>query len=174
MRPRPITAKVLTLLFWFIVAASLGGFVVGLVTKDEAVWDPLGEFHNPQTIIAPARQGAPTVLLAEHRTVTVEGTKCYGDDVAITILGSITWRSLDPPGSSSVPIAFAPAQQGPGCSTRVFENPIPEDVIRRTRQVGRPMLWQFGGTETPTRDDGTRGRPREWYTQAFFLDPSDT
>jgi hypothetical protein len=133
---------------------AVAGFVVaaGIFFADEP-WSPLGPYET-QTI--------DNVNL-ERATVTVTGTKCTSE--ALTVVGTVSWIAIDPPGAI-VTVGSSSTPRPEGCETRTFTNPIPAEVLRLDARS--PSLWQILGAETPLSDD-REGATAVWRTEPFLL-----
>lgn len=125
--------------------------VISLITFQED-WEPLGPF--PVQSVTEFGD----VIDVSNTVVTVEGTKCRNSDsgFGIQVQGSIGWRRLEPPGFFTTPVVFNPVVVPEGCTTDVFSNPIPVEVIDNVCQFG-DSLWHIAGTETPTGEVNGRG-----------------
>lgn len=136
------------------------------VTED--TFDPLGSYPLQDVL----NEGDPPVI-ALNEFVIVEGTKCNDTEHPVPIEGEMSWRNLDPRGSTFV-TGVTPGTRLPGCVTTVFQNPIPAEVKDRTLRLiegGFDPVWELGGIETPIRDDGFKGTSRRWMTEPFRLIP---
>lgn len=137
------------------IAALALTFWVGIqLSPENEPWDPLGEFPVQKVITQTAE------------TVTVEGTKCYDEEV--TVVGAISWRSVDPLGTT-VETGVGSVHRMPGCITQTFENTIPDAVLAAAERGVKG--WVINGSETPVDDvQGRTGVPRGWTTETFYLD----
>lgn len=103
-------------------------------------------------------------------TLKVRATKCVKGTQSVEVSGNLTWVSQDPPGSV-VDAGHGSVVRAPGCTTKIFDNPLPADVVRRTEEILKSthaefVTWRLTGTETPV--DPTL-QAKTWQTEAFDL-----
>lgn len=153
---------------WAVVAAVAAAVAASTVTwwLMSQSFDPLGDYP-PQDVIADERHGVPTVTAADD--VHVVGIKCNESDAPVQVAGHAAWQSVDPPGTV-ITVGEGTAIREPGCERFEFVNPVPPDVLARTRELGGRVLWRITGTETPIRGDGIRGVPRTWTTETLAVE----
>lgn len=148
------------------VGILLGG-VVGRALQPEP-WSPLGDYPTQSIEVRQSPGEIPRFELGEDATIPVKGTKCNDTNTPVTVVGTLSWVSIDPRGSVFL-IAEGTGERLPGCTTTRFENQIPPEVIARQRELGlAEMVWAIQGTETPVRD-GEEGVVVPWTTENFVL-----
>ena len=147
--------RVASLIANVVLSASLLGsaFVVWYTLADEEPWNPLGEY--PVQIVE----------VVSSTRIEVRGTKCNDTSEPVTVYGELSWRRAEPPGFST-DIRSGSTERIPGCTTQVFLNDIPEEVLALNRPGD---LWAINGTEWPIDENGERGIPRTWTTENFEL-----
>lgn len=154
-------------------AIQLAAMVViawlALHVAEPDVWDPLGDY--------PVQQADDEVVISDERQSIVRtfGRKCADEEVPV--VGSMSWQSLEPRGSTVVviaPEAGGKSTRRQGCQDFDFANPVPAEVVRLTRVVGGgEMVWQINGLEVPTAVDGRQGVPRAWSTTPIVVRLAD-
>lgn len=126
------------------------------------VWDPLGDYPSPQTIV----NANGTIPLS--RTVDVRGTKCF--DQPVVTRGGKYWQAVDVRGTT-IPDGQSVRLHPKGCETPTFHNEIPAEV-QQIVAGGGPNRWTLQGTDTPIDPvTGRQGVPRTWQTEPFTLTP---
>lgn len=154
----------------------LGGAVVERYVFDEpprALWDPLAVYPEQiVTSVQPVHVGD---------VVSIAGVKCVKRNIhePVRVAGSLGWQLVEPRDgtygesrgqSLRYPAGLRPKLPVPspgadGCTSFRFENPMPAEVVKVSRQllVGRvEVVWRVIGHETPIARDGTRGESREF------------
>lgn len=172
----------ITLTAGFTAALILNATVLFVALRP--VWAPLGPYPT-QTIGLPREQvlagatGADRAT-AEYPVLRVRGgqwpelpvtsEKCAHETVTVT--GAVTWRSVEPPGSSYTPNAPGTATRTEGCTRFSYRNVVPDGVRDRVRTLAGEgttvTLWSVNGVETPTRD-GQTGVVQPWTTETFAI-----
>lgn len=145
------------------VLVALLAWLAWLVVTDDDPWNPLGEY--PIQIVAELSQE----LGAD---VEVTGIKCNNTDAPVTVRGSLSWRSVDPAGTT-VLVGEGVADRQPGCVATTFVNPQPDEVQARTVELCEDPTrtgvdWQIVGIETPTREAGD-GVPRSYQSENITI-----
>lgn len=144
--------------------------VMILFNMGETIWelrsiqheyDPLGEFPEQEVLNANKQ-------VAAGGTAIIKGTKCNDTDERVIISGELRWTAVDPPGTSFLVLAGV-GDLPPGCETNVFRNPVPEEVAELA--ADGLVMWQVIGTNWPIDEDGNRGRPRDFRSEAFEVVP---
>jgi hypothetical protein len=159
-----------------IVAASVV-MTLGLVKIfAPPVWAPLGEYPVQEVKNRAGGSDVPAVYLDDD--VYSTGSKCNRTDAAVSIIGSQSWVSANPPGTAIPIVKEARNVRLPGCSTRDYVNPIPPEVKARTVALYdagfQDVTWYVTGSDTPVRD-GETGQRVVWQTQSFkILEPTTT
>jgi hypothetical protein len=158
-----------------LLGITVGALGFWLVTPEP--WSPLGPY--PQQAVVSDRsidvdEGAGTTitvpLVRSTGDVTVQGVKC--NDEAVTVAGTVSWVSVDPPGTQVV-VGSGVRTRSPGCSSFTFHNPIPQEIIDRTaalEDLGFTPVWRITGTETPQRENGETGESLSWTTEPFVVE----
>lgn len=148
----PVIAVLVALLAW----------LAWLVVTDDDLWNPLGEY--PIQIVAELEQEL-------GGDVEVTGIKCNNTDEPVTVRGSLSWRSVDPAGTT-VLVGEGVADRQPGCVATTFVNPQPDEVQARTVELCdtglESVAWQIVGIETPTRETGD-GVPRSYQSENITI-----
>ena len=169
---QPLTALVTALLISLI---ALSTAIYATTRVLDPPWNPLGEYPV-QTVLNRADPASTSPALRLGDQVEVTGSKCNATADNVTIVGTTSWVSVEPPGTA-LDVGGGTAVRVPGCTTRTFKNPIPPVVAERVRDLHdrgvTRSIWFITGTETPTRDDGPDGVKRVWVTENFTIIAED-
>ena len=155
-------------------AALAGGGVLLVVIAAVALLDPLSR-NNDKGTYAPLygydvqRVGGDKVFTTGE-TVPVSAQKCAEGNAPVTVIGSLAWRRVSPPGEA-VQLGTGVVERGPGCEQFQFANRVPERVAKITRDLGVPVQWQITGTETPEPIDERRPVPITFQSEVFTILP---
>jgi len=158
-----------------LLGITTGAVGFWLLTPEE--WSPLGPYPTQDVVsdrTMDVSEGAGTTItvpvVSSAEDVTVEGVKC--NDEAVTVSGTVSWVSVDPPGTQ-IRVGEGIRDRAPGCSSFTFHNPIPPEVVERTAELqaaGFTPVWRVTGTETPQRDNGETGESLSWTTEPFVVE----
>lgn len=128
--------------------------LIFFMTQDDEDWRPLGPYliqnildENEEPIA-----GEPSFDVMLTKEIVVEGTKCResrNGGVGVQVSGSMAWQRVDPPGFTSAQVTFQPNIQPNGCSTTVFHNQIPGEVVANVCEFQSGSRWRIAGKETP-------------------------
>ncbi len=168
----------------FAAAAVLNATVLFVALRP--TWAPLGPYPT-QTIGLP-REKVPTsatgsdtataeypvlrVRSGQWPELPVQSEKCAHETVTVT--GTVSWRSVEPPGASYTPNGPGTAIRTEGCTRFAYRNVVPDGVRDRVRTLAGEgtvvTLWSVNGAETPTRD-GQTGAVQPTETFAIVWEP---
>lgn len=157
----------------------IGGIILVLLLQSLLVmdhffgaeWAPLGDYPL-QSVESPHASAAGLPLVFSNEDVTVEATKCNDSPDPVKVYGSVTWRTVDPSGTSIETSSNAPGEREPGCHDFKYANPIPPEVLARTADLeksGREVVWKITGYEQPVSDDGSLGVGASCETESFII-----
>lgn len=111
--------------------------------------------------------GAPSVQ--EQDDVVVVGSKCNFSERGIKVSGTVTWVSADPPGTQ-IKTGEGSTTRESGCESFRFINPIPKEVVERTKDLATPdhpfVTWRITGHEVP---EDPNILSESWTTEPFDI-----
>ena len=145
----------------FAVQGIVLGATIWTVSHRDTPWSPLGDYpeqHAPETVYV-ERDGPPVFF-------DVTAKKCAEEDVRVQ--GSSAWVSVEPPGVIINIATSAVAERSKGCTTFLYHNQVPADLIRATADLGGVAVWRLTGVEQPVSPDRT-GVPAAWRTTPIRL-----
>lgn len=153
-----------------VLVASLLFNAYGPTNKVE-LYSPMGEFPLQQVNNTVTDVIGPAVMVGDDLNVTA--TRCSKIDKPLDVKGQYFWKLIDPPSFTVAAIPLSPGIIPPGCTTTVFLNKMPTEVISRSivifRDTGIFPVWQIQGEATAYRKNGEKGQTKFWQTQNFTV-----
>lgn len=170
----------------FAILLVISWIAVGWHYISQQRWDPLGEFpiqtvtntvegRETSSMAGASVRSTPTLFWDEE--VLVTGIKCVkegeGDENGqVDITSTLYWSAIEPPGSL-YEVGHGANKRGPGCIASDYANPIPNQVMDRLKELKRrgveESVWIIHGEEIPVKEDGTKGKERDWRTVNFTI-----
>ena len=128
--------------------------------------EPRQVLNYPAQKVLSRIDGVAMIRLGDE--LQVQGTKCNTLGEPVTVHGTTSWVSVDPPGSS-IDVGSGVAVRQPGCVVKTYTNPLPQAVVTRTNELTaylhtRCVTWQITGREVPT---DPQFLPQTWESTPF-------
>lgn len=144
-----------------------------IYSRQETLYAPLGEYPT-QHVVNPGRTTDGIPIVESDDDVKVEATKCNATNGTVDVLGSVTWKTVDPRGTNIEVSTNAPGEREAGCTDLKFSNPIPAEVLLRTAELEADgsdrVTWRITGYEQPVDKNGKPGQGVSWSTDTFVID----
>lgn len=150
-----------------LITLGIGAAVYNAVKPAEA-FDP---FTFPTQTVSDRYHGSATPAVHVGDLVHVTATKCSSAKKPVTEQGSTVWSLTKPPGTVITVSTGASGKVQPGCQTKSYENVMPPEVVKRTRELaaaGIKAIWTVNGVERPLQAGGVA---EGWHTEPFEVVP---
>lgn len=121
--------------------------------RDSGVITPLGDFHNPESVLT------PSVKLGEP--VVVQGTKCNQGTSTIVTQNMYQWVEQTPRRGVPVAAIMATSVLDPGCNTKQYIYDMPDAVS--------PGIWRLQGVNLSSENGQLQAKG--WYSEWFTVTP---